>query len=62
MKAFQEALERDPDIFSHHGSYGTTVQQRGTTEPGLFYFLVAKTYARVRRRRALRALFEDGAR
>lgn len=46
MKAFQEALERDPDIFSHHGSYGTTVQQRGTTEPGLFYFLVAKTYAR----------------
>jgi tetratricopeptide (TPR) repeat protein len=46
MKAFQEALARDPDIFAHHGSYGTTVQQRGTTEPGLFYFLVAKTFAK----------------
>jgi tetratricopeptide (TPR) repeat protein len=46
MKAFQEALDLDPDIFTHHGSFGTTVQQRGTTEPGLFYFLVAKTYAR----------------
>lgn len=46
MKSFQEALARDPDIFSHHGSYGTTVQQRGTTDPGLFYFLVAKTFAR----------------
>ncbi len=46
MKAFQQALSIDPEIFSHHGNYGTTVQQRGTTEPGLFYFLVAKTYAR----------------
>jgi tetratricopeptide (TPR) repeat protein len=46
MKAFQDALAIDPDIFAHHGSYGTTVQQRGTTEPGLFYFLVAKTFAR----------------
>jgi tetratricopeptide (TPR) repeat protein len=45
MKAFQQALAIDPDVFSHHGNYGTTVQQRGTTEPGLFYFLVAKTYA-----------------
>jgi tetratricopeptide (TPR) repeat protein len=47
MKAFEEALARDPDVFAHHGSYGTTVQQRGTTEPGLFYFLVAKTFAKV---------------
>ena len=46
MKAFEDALAHDPDIFSHHGNFGTTVQQRGTTEPGLFYFLVAKTYAR----------------
>jgi tetratricopeptide (TPR) repeat protein len=46
MKSFEQALALDPDIFAHHGSYGTTVQQRGTTEPGLFYFLVAKTFAR----------------
>jgi tetratricopeptide (TPR) repeat protein len=46
MKSFEQALSLDPDIFAHHGSYGTTVQQRGTTEPGLFYFLVAKTFAR----------------
>ena len=36
MKSFEQALSLDPDIFAHHGSYGTTVQQRGTTEPGLF--------------------------
>jgi tetratricopeptide (TPR) repeat protein len=46
LKCFEQALALDPDVFAHHGSYGTTVQQRGTTEPGLFYFLVAKTFAR----------------
>lgn len=43
--AFQKALALDPDVFAHHEGYGSLVQQRSTTDPGLFYFLIAKTYA-----------------
>ncbi|MGH9758205.1 MAG: tetratricopeptide repeat protein [Candidatus Acidiferrales bacterium] len=43
--AFQRALALDPDVFAHHEGYGSLVQQRSTTDPGLFYFLIAKTYA-----------------
>ncbi|MFZ0736619.1 MAG: tetratricopeptide repeat protein [Candidatus Acidiferrales bacterium] len=46
MDSFDTAIALDPQIFNRHGGYGSTVQQRYTTEPGLFYFLVAKTYAR----------------
>lgn len=46
LDAFDKAIALDPQIFAHHGGYGSTIQQRSTTEPGLFYFLVAKTYAR----------------
>jgi len=46
LDAFEKAIALDPQIFAHHGGYGSTIQQRSTTEPGLFYFLVAKTYAR----------------
>ncbi len=45
MESFQKALALDPTIFDRHGLGGTVVQQRTTTDPGLFYFYVAKTYA-----------------
>lgn len=45
IHAFQRALLLDPDVFAHHEGYGSLVQQRSTTDPGLFYFLIAKTYA-----------------
>jgi tetratricopeptide (TPR) repeat protein len=45
LDCFEKALTLDPDVFSRHGSYGTTVQQRSSTDPGLFNFLVAKTFA-----------------
>jgi tetratricopeptide (TPR) repeat protein len=45
MTAFEKALALDPTIFDRKGQGGTVVQQRTTTDPGLFYFLVAKTYA-----------------
>ncbi|MFY9754036.1 MAG: tetratricopeptide repeat protein [Candidatus Acidiferrales bacterium] len=45
MNAFQKALQLDPDIFIRRGGYGTTIQQRTSTDPGLFYYFVAKTYA-----------------
>jgi len=45
MQAFQKALELDPEIFAHHGGFGSVVQQRSVADFGKFYFLVAKTYA-----------------
>jgi len=46
MDCFEKALRLDPDVFGHHGGFGSTVQQRTSTDPGLFNFLVAKTYAK----------------
>ncbi len=46
LDCFEKALALDPDVFGHHGGYGSTIQQRSTTDPGLFNFLVAKTYAK----------------
>ncbi len=45
MDSFQKALALDPTIFDRRGLGGTIVQQRTATDPGLFYFYVAKTYA-----------------
>jgi tetratricopeptide (TPR) repeat protein len=46
IDSFQKAIAIDPEVFSHHGGTGSILQQRTTTDPGLFYFLVAKTYAK----------------
>ncbi|HTV58643.1 MAG TPA: tetratricopeptide repeat protein [Verrucomicrobiae bacterium] len=45
IDAFQRAIAVDPEVFAQHGSSGSILQQRTTTDPGLFYFIVAKTYA-----------------
>lgn len=45
MDSFAKALAIDPGIFDHRGSGGSIVQQRTTTDPGMFYFYVAKTFA-----------------
>jgi tetratricopeptide (TPR) repeat protein len=45
MDSFEKALALDPTIFDRRGGTGTIIQQRTTTDPGLFYFFVAKTYA-----------------
>jgi tetratricopeptide (TPR) repeat protein len=46
MNSFGKALALDPDIFERKGGgVGSIVQQRTTTDPGLFYFFVAKAYA-----------------
>jgi tetratricopeptide (TPR) repeat protein len=45
MDAFKNALAIDPTVFDHKGGSGTVVQQRTATDPGLFYFFVAKSYA-----------------
>jgi tetratricopeptide (TPR) repeat protein len=45
MDAFKNALAIDPTVFDHKGGNGTVIQQRTATDPGLFYFIVAKSYA-----------------
>lgn len=47
MTAFEKAIQLDPQIMTEHGDSGPMVQQRGTTDPGLFYFFVARTYAQL---------------
>jgi tetratricopeptide (TPR) repeat protein len=45
MDSFSKALAIDPHVFDRKGAGGTIVQQRSTTDPGLFYYFVAKSYA-----------------
>lgn len=47
MDAFEHAIHIDPQIMSEHGDNGSVIQQRGTTDPGLFYFFVARAYAQL---------------
>ena len=47
MAAFQKAIEIDPLIFQQRGDGGSVVQERSMTDPGLFYFFVARTYAQL---------------
>jgi tetratricopeptide (TPR) repeat protein len=45
MSTFDKALALDPELFERKSGYGTIIQQRTTTDPGLFNFFVAKSYA-----------------
>jgi tetratricopeptide (TPR) repeat protein len=45
MDCFGKAVALDAHIFDHKSGNGSIIQQRTSTDPGLFYYLVAKTYA-----------------
>jgi tetratricopeptide (TPR) repeat protein len=45
MATFDKALALDPELFERKSGYGSIIQQRTTTDPGLFNFFVAKSYA-----------------
>ncbi|MGH9727207.1 MAG: tetratricopeptide repeat protein [Candidatus Acidiferrales bacterium] len=48
VASFRTAIQIDPHSFQETGqSNGTIVQPRGVTDPGLFYFFVARTYAQL---------------
>lgn len=47
MAAFEKAIEINPMIFQAQEEGGAVVQQRGTTDQGLFYFFIARTYAEI---------------
>jgi tetratricopeptide (TPR) repeat protein len=46
MQAFGKALTLDATIFEHKGGTGSLLQQRSAPDPGLFYFLLAKSFAK----------------
>ena len=46
LTSFSRALELDADIFSRKSGTGAIIQQRSSTDPGMLYFLVAKSYAK----------------
>jgi tetratricopeptide (TPR) repeat protein len=45
MATFDKALAIDPELFERRSGFGSIIQQRTTTDPGLFNFFVAKSYA-----------------
>jgi len=47
MASFGKALALDPNIFDPKGSGGALVQHRTAADPGMLYFLVAKSYAKL---------------
>jgi tetratricopeptide (TPR) repeat protein len=46
MDSFASALKLDPLIFDHKSGYGSVIQQRSSTDPGLFYYFVAESFAK----------------
>lgn len=48
MESFGKALAVDPGIFEHKGGTGSLIQQRSSTDPGMFYFFLAKAYAEMK--------------
>jgi tetratricopeptide (TPR) repeat protein len=45
QEAFHQALLIDPDVFSQNGHNGTVLQDRSVSDHGLFYFLLARSFA-----------------
>jgi len=46
LEAFGKALAIDPEIYSHHGGNGPLIEQRTAVDPGMLFFLLAKSYAK----------------
>ena len=61
---YNQALKLDPEVFEHHSSYGTLMQERTSTEMAVFHMYLAKTYAKsgdnVRALQYLRKAMEEG--
>ncbi|MGH9583253.1 MAG: tetratricopeptide repeat protein [Bryobacteraceae bacterium] len=46
MSAYRDALKIDPEVFEHHSSFGTLMQERTIAEQALFHLYLAKLYAK----------------
>ena len=45
-ECYEQALTLDPDVFEHHSSYGTLMQERTVDERAMFHLYLAKFYAK----------------
>jgi Tfp pilus assembly protein PilF len=45
MDAFRIAVKLDPEVFTETGSFGTVLQDRSVGNRGMFFFLMAKSFA-----------------
>lgn len=43
---YERAMKLDPEVFEHHGTFGTTMQERTVEERAMFHLYLAKMYAR----------------
>lgn len=43
---YEEALRLDPDVFEHHSSFGTIMQERTVEERATYHLYLAKMYAK----------------
>jgi len=64
IAVFTKALALDPNVFDRKGGVGALVQQRSAPDPGVFYFLLAKSFAKAgdaeRAARYLKISRDDG--
>jgi tetratricopeptide (TPR) repeat protein len=64
IATFTKALALDPNVFDRKGGVGALVQQRSAPDPGVFYFLLAKSFAKAgdaeRAARYLKISRDDG--
>jgi tetratricopeptide (TPR) repeat protein len=45
LDAFHQAVRLDPDVFGQTGSVGTILQDRSVANPGMFFYMLAKSFA-----------------
>jgi len=45
-ECYEEALKLDPDVFEHHSTFGTLMQERTVDERATFHLYLAKFYAK----------------
>lgn len=43
---YEQALKLDPEVFEHHGNFGTMMQERTVEERAMFHLYLAKMYAK----------------
>jgi tetratricopeptide (TPR) repeat protein len=46
MQWYEDALRLDPDVFEHHSTFGTIMQERTIEERATFHLYLAKMYAK----------------
>jgi tetratricopeptide (TPR) repeat protein len=46
MQWYEAALQLDPDVFEHHSTFGTLMQERTVEERATFHLYLAKMYAK----------------